>query len=130
MAGRVDTPFMALILTQAAHSLEEWLGRLWETFPPARMLSGLVASDHQLGFIILNTALVLFGLWCYVWPVRRRWRSSAGIIWLWVGIETVNGIVHPLWSLSQRHYTPGLATAPLLLALALFLGRLLRGHSP
>jgi hypothetical protein len=93
------------------------------------MLSGLVASDHRRGFIILNIALVLFGLWCYGWPVRRRWQISAGIIWLWVGMETINGIGHPLWSLSQRHYTPGLATAPLLLALALFLGRLMQAQS-
>jgi hypothetical protein len=36
-------------------------------------------------------------------------------------VETINGFGHPLWSLRKGGYTPGVATAPLLLALALWL---------
>jgi hypothetical protein len=43
-----------------------------------------------------------------------------------VVIEFINGVGHPIWSLRQGGYTPGVATAPLLLVLALALGRQLR----
>ena len=46
--------------------------------------------------------------------------------WAWVTIELINGVVHPLWSLLQFHYTPGLLTAPILLLLALHLAAQLR----
>jgi hypothetical protein len=47
-------------------------------------------------------------------------------MWLWAVIEIINGIVHPLWSLWEGGYTPGLATAPLLLVLAVYLASQLR----
>jgi len=48
--------------------------------------------------------------------------------WVWVTIEMINGVVHPLWSLREMRYTPGVATAPLLLVLALYLARQLRAE--
>lgn len=36
-------------------------------------------------------------------------------------VEIINGLGHPLWSLLQGHYTPGVATAPILLVLAITL---------
>ena len=124
--SRIDATFGGLVLAQAAHSIEEYVGRLWESFPPARFLTGLVSSDRELGFIILNVALVAFGAWCVLWPVRRDWPSAAGLMWFWVVIETINGVGHPLWSLRQGGYTPGVLTAPVLLVLALYLAFQLR----
>ena len=112
-----------LVVAQGAHSLEEYVGRLWESFPPARYLTGVVSSDRELGFIVINTCLIAFGVACFLWPVRRRWSSAAALMWFWVVIETINGVVHPLWSVRQGGYTPGVLTAPVLLALALILGR-------
>src|SRR5688572_17696298 len=123
---RLDASFIALVGIQAVHSVEECVGRLYEVFPPARFVSGLLSQDLQRGFIIGNVALVAFGLWCFVWPIRRRWRSAVTIGWLWVTIELINGVVHPLWSLRELSYTPGVATAPLLLIAALYLARQLR----
>jgi hypothetical protein len=123
---RLDASFITLVGIQAAHSVEEYLGRLYEVFPPARFVSGLVSQDLQRGFIIANVVLVTFGLWCFVWPIRRRWRSAMTIGWVWVTIELVNGVVHPLWSLREFRYTPGVATAPLLFVVALYLARQLR----
>jgi len=128
--ARLDATFAALVAAQAAHSLEEYLGRLWESFPPARFLTGLVSSDRELAFIILNVALVAFGVWCLLWPVRRGWPSATALMWLWVIVETINGVVHPLWSLRQRAYTPGVITAPILLVLALYLLVQLRDDPP
>ena len=124
--ARMQAAFGALVLAQAAHSVEEYLGRLWETFPPARFLTGLVSEDLRFGFLVINVSFVAFGLWCWAWPVRRQWGSAVGLAWLWVVIELVNGIGHPLWSLSEGGYTPGVATAPLLFVLALYLASRLR----
>jgi len=118
--------FVALILVQAAHSIEEYLGRLWETHPLARFVAGLVSTDHERGFVILNVLLVAFGAWCYFWPVRGRWAIAISLAWLWAVIEVINGIGHPLWSLMERGYTPGLGTAPVLLVLAIYLASQLR----
>ncbi|MFL5486955.1 MAG: HXXEE domain-containing protein [Gemmatimonadaceae bacterium] len=119
--SRVKAAFTALIFVQVAHSTEEYIGRLWESFPPARFLTGLVSSDRGLGFIILNIALVAFGLWCVLFPVRKEWPSAAGFISFWIVIEIINGIGHPAWTLRQGGYTPGVLTAPILLMIALYL---------
>ena len=129
---RLDSTFIALVGVQAAHSVEEYVGRLYDVFPPARFVSGLISRDPQRGFVIFNVALVLFGGWCFIWPLRRKWPSAPMFGWLWVTIELINGAGHPLWSLRQLRYTPGLATAPVLLALALYLAwqlRLAHAHS-
>ena len=123
---RSVTLFGALVLAQLAHSIEEYLGRLWESFPPARFLTSLVSDNGEFGFLVLNLGLVAFGFWCLLVPVRLGRPSAFSLAWAWVGIELVNGIGHPLWSLRQGGYTPGVATAPLLLVLALWLARELR----
>jgi hypothetical protein len=120
---RLETAFGALVLAQAAHSVEEYVGRLWESFPPARVVVGLISRDPERGFLLFNGALIGFGIWCFFWPVRRGWPSAIGLAWVWVAIELVNGVGHPLWSLGQGGYTPGVATAPVLLFLAINLAR-------
>ena len=117
--------FGALVLAQAAHSVEEYVGQLWETFPPAHFLTSLVSQDLVIGFLVINVSLVAFGLWCFFWPVRRGWPSAVPLAWIWVAIQLINGIGHPLWTLRQGGYTPGVATAPLLLVLALYIALLL-----
>ena len=124
---RVKIAFGAFVLAQAAHSVEEYAGRLWESFPPARILTGLVSSHHELGFIVINTALVAFGLWCLLFPVRKEWPSATGLIWFWVALGILNGIGHPAWTLRRGGYTPGVLTAPILLAIALYLAFQLAG---
>ena len=130
---RFQATFGGLILAQAAHSIEEYAGRLWVSFPPARFVSGLISDDLARGFLVGNVALVAFGLWCWLWPVRRERRVAVQLAWAWVMIELVNGIGHPLWALRQGGYTPGVATAPVLLILAIYLAlqlRLVRHGAP
>ena len=115
------TVFGLLVATQAAHSIEEYFGRLWEVFPPATLVSGLVSSNRELGFIVVNIALVTFGLWCFVWPVSREWPSAPRFVAIWTTVEIINGLGHPLWSLFRARYTPGVVTAPILLLLAVSL---------
>jgi hypothetical protein len=120
--------FGALVLAQAAHSVEEYVGHLWESFPPARFVTGLISSDLERGFVVINVSLFIFGLWCFLWPVRRAWAAAIPLVWFWVVIEIINGIGHPLWTLREGGYTPGLATAPILLFLAVYLAYQLRSR--
>ena len=118
--------FLALVLAQAAHSIEEYRTRLYDVFPPARFVSGLISADRRIGFTVFNVALVAFGLWCVFVPVRRSWPSARAFAWFWAALETANGLGHIAWAFAASVYRPGLATAPLLVALGLILAALLR----
>ncbi len=128
--SRITIAFGALVVAQCAHSIEEYVGRLWESFPPAAFLTGLISSDRKLGFLVINGALVTFGIWCLLWPVRKKWHSAQALMWFWVLIEMINGVGHPVWSVRQGEYTPGVITAPILLALAVYLAFRLRRAAP
>ena len=121
MDRRARLVFLALIVVQAAHSIEEYTFRLYEVFTPARLASGLVSSDLATGFAILNGSLVGFGVWCYLARVRTGARSARAWVWPWVVVELGNGIGHPALAIARGGYFPGVATAPVLLALALYL---------
>jgi hypothetical protein len=126
MSSRIRVTFALLVLAQAAHSTEEYVGRLWEALLPPRVVSLVFSSNPQRGFLIANIVIVAFGVWCAAWPVRRGWRVSTALVWGWVVVEIANGIGHPLASLVLQRYIAGVLTAPVLLVLALRLAYLLR----
>jgi len=130
LVPRPEQTFGLFVVVQAAHSAEECWNKLWESFPPARLVAGLLSTDHARGFVIGNVVLVAFAAWCFFWPVRRQWSIAVPLLWVWVVIETINGLVHPLWSLREGGYTPGVATAPLLLCLAIYLAMQIRRRAP
>ena len=121
MEHRVQRVFLFLILTQAAHTVEEYATRLYAVFPPARFVSSLISDNVAVGFLIFNVTLVTFGLWCWAMPVRSGWRAGPGLIWFWTILALGNGIGHSAIAFSRRSYFPGVATAPLLLVLAAWL---------
>jgi hypothetical protein len=123
MDGRTQRAFGILIAAQAAHSLEEYAGHLYDVFGPARSLSGLVAENRALGFAVLNAGVVAFGLWCYVAQVRKGRRYARLLAWLWVAVELVNGFGHAALAMVRGGYFPGVATAPVLAAVSLYLAR-------
>jgi hypothetical protein len=45
MSSRSKLLFVFLVIAQAAHSVEEYVTRLFEVFTPARFVSGLVSDD-------------------------------------------------------------------------------------
>jgi len=110
--------FLWLILAQGAHSIEGYVTRLYAVFPPARFVSGLISHNLAVGFLLVNVALVTFGLWCWAVPVRSRWLVAEALMWFWTLLELGNGIGHLFLALSQRGYFPGAATAPFLLFFA------------
>ena len=113
--------FFFLVIAQAAHSVEEYVTRLYEVFAPARFVSGLVSNNLALGFLVVNVALVAFGLWCWAVPVRSGGPTSRGFVWFWIILELGNGFGHSILALRQGGYFPGLITAPLLLFFASWL---------
>ena len=121
--SRSAAVFLLLVVAQSAHSVEEYAFRLYDVFPPARLLVSLFSDDPRRGFIIFNVLFDAFGFWCYMWPVRRGWPSAIPIMWVAVAIEATNGIVHPVFSIAVGGYTPGLITSLFLLPLAVMLGR-------
>ena len=130
MDARSRFAFLALILAQAVHSIEEYAFGLYEVFAPARFVSGLVSDDPRTGFAILNGALILFGVWCYMARVRPGHPSARAWAWPWVVVELANGVGHPALAIARGGYFPGVVTAPALFALALYLGaRLVRRAS-
>ncbi len=118
--------FLGLILSQAAHSIEEYFFRLYDVLPPARFISNMVSNNLALGFAIVNSALVSFGLWCYLARVRRRDSSGRSWAWLWAVLEAANGVGHLILAAGRGGYFPGVATAPLLLGFSVSLGVTLR----
>jgi hypothetical protein len=42
-------------------------------------------------------------------------------VWLWIVIESGNGIGHTVIALARRAYFPGVITAPVLLVLSIYL---------
>ena len=118
---RFQVTFYILIVVQGLHSVEEYVGKLWQSFPPAEFLTGLVSEDHRLGFLVINISLVTFGAWCAMWPVRKGWKTASPLAIFWITIELINGVGHPLWTLQQTQYTPGILTAPVLLVVSLIL---------
>jgi hypothetical protein len=129
MNHKIRSLFLALVIAQAAHSIEEYAFHLYDVFAPARFVSSVISGDLRTGFIVFNLAFVTFGLWCYILPVRRALPSAVPLVWFWIAVEIINGVGHPVWSIVERSYVPGTATAPFLLLLAICLSIQMRGHS-
>jgi hypothetical protein len=131
MKPRSRNLFLGLILSQAAHSIEEYGFRLYDVLAPARFISSMVSSNLALGFAIVNIVLVLFGLWCYLARVRKRHPSGRSWAWFWTVLEAANGAGHLILAASRGGYFPGAATAPLLLGFSVSLGlTLLQADEP
>ncbi len=111
MTPRLKVSFLLLVLFQAVHSVEEYFGRLWEVFVPARFLTSVVApSDPVAGFLIINIGLALLGFACYLWIVRPATPSARAWVWFWIVLEAINALGHAAWSIASVSYQPGLVT--------------------
>ncbi len=120
MNKKIKIAFPVLVLVQALHSIEEYIGRLWEVYAPAKFITSLVSNDHEKGFVILNICLFTFGL--VSWLVAVRNYSFAIVpIWFLTVMEIINSIGHMVWAVLEKGYVPGVATAPTLFVIAFYL---------
>ncbi len=127
MDQKSKAAFLVLVLLQAVHSVEEYAFKFYEVFPPAQWLNQAFPGIARPGFVAFNIFLMLFGLWCFFRRVVPSSLTARLWAWVWVTIELYNGIAHPAWAVAIRGYNPGLATSPLLFAVALYLALRLRG---
>lgn len=118
---KVTTLFATLVTTQALHSVEETMFRLYELLPHIRWADEYMPRGALTLFIAANTLFVCFGIWCYWARVEPRAASAGFFISLWAIVELLNGILHPAWSMIAGTYIPGTVTAPVLLILAVWL---------
>jgi len=121
MSPRSKLLFLLLVIVQAAHSVEEYVTRLFETFAPARLVAGLVSHDLALGFVVINAAFLAIGAWCYVGPVRAGGLAGRVAAVVWVAIELANSLGHITIAALSGAYFSGLLTAVLLLGTAVCL---------
>jgi hypothetical protein len=126
MSRRSRRLFLLLVITQVAHSVEEYVTRLYEVFAPARLVSGLVSDDAAVGFIIINAIIIVAGFWCYLGPVRSGRGVAWQIAWLWSVIELANGIGHIVFAVLAAGYFSGALTAVFLVCTATCLAISLR----
>ncbi len=117
--------FLVLVVLQAFHSAEEYFFGLYEVFAPARLVSRVVPGRPDLGFLLVQVAILAFGLWCYLAQVRPGRAAARPLMWLWAVVSIGNGVGHPLMAWLAGGYFPGLATAPLQLLVAAYLALLL-----
>lgn len=123
MNNRIRTTFLLLVITQAIHAIEEYFGRLWEVYAPAKFICNLLSSNPRTGFLIINILFISFSL-LYWWSlVQRKPTSSPGLIWFWIVLEILNIIGHISWTLFEKAYTPGIVTAIILLIVVISLIR-------
>lgn len=128
MNGKVHIAFLAIVILQGFHSIEEYVGQLWESFPPATFLCSLISDDLETGFLVINIGLFVVGMLVWGFVVRPNQPAAGFFIWFWIVIELINGVGHPIWSVMQNAYTPGLITAPLLFIAAVHLIRVWMGR--
>jgi uncharacterized protein (DUF2062 family) len=121
MSPRSKLLFFALVIAQAAHSVEEYVTRLFEAFAPARFVSGLVSQDLALGFVVINAVFIGVGAWCYVGPVRAGGAAGRIAAAAWVAIELANSLGHVTIAALSGAYFSGLLTAVLLMVTAVCL---------
>ena len=120
MNQKIKIAFLLLVLVQALHSIEEYYGKLWEVYAPAKFITSLVSRDLEEGFVIINVALFIVGM--LIWYAVARDTSSAIVpVWVLTIMEIINSIGHSVWAIMERDYVPGVATAPVLFILAVYL---------
>ena len=116
--------FLLIALVQGIHSIEEYIGKLWEVYPPATYICGLVSKDLKNGFIIINISLFVVLMLTWLATFSKNF-SVKSLLWFWTILELINGAGHSVWAVRERSYVPGLITAPVLFILALIMLKLL-----
>jgi hypothetical protein len=129
MNNRIRIAFSFLIVLQALHSIEEFVFKFYERFPPMVFLYRNAPSLASPAFIVFNSILVSAGfisLFYWVWPARR---GAKTVVWVWVGIETFNVVAHCVWAIVIRGYNPGLVTGVVFVPVLTYLIYLMKSSS-
>jgi len=124
MNKKIRVTFLLIALVQGLHSIEEFYGKLWDVYPPATYICGLVSNNLENGFVIINISLFIVLMLTWLTTFSKS-SSAKPLLWWWTILELINGVGHPVWAIMERSYVPGLVTAPVLLVLSLITMKLL-----
>jgi hypothetical protein len=130
MNRRISLAFLLLIIQQAIHSVEEFIFRFYERFPPMKIIYQDAPHLAKPAFLISNALLFLAGLFCFFYWVRPVKERARIVVWVWIALETVNVIAHFIWAILIRGYNPGLVTVILFVPVLIYLNYLMRRSSP
>ena len=121
MNSRIKTAFLVMVLLQGIHSVEEYIFKLYEVFPPMQFIYQDAPESARLAFITFNLLLFLFGLACFFYDVRPAGNGAKTVIWIWIAIQLATLAAHVIWAILIGGYNPGLATAPLFVPVVIYL---------
>ncbi len=108
--------YLAGIVVQCLHATEEYLMDFHVLFPG---LFGYRWTGRL--FIVFNLSWLLLFVWSY-WGVRRKIRLAYLVVWFFALVGGIgNGIVHPVLSILEGGYFPGLITSVAGLVLGILL---------
>ena len=126
MTPKIRAAFLAIVVLQALHSVEEYFFRLYEVFPPIVYVYRDAPQLAKPAFIVFNVLLLVAGLVCFlrwVWPGRP---GAKAVMWIWIGGEAFNATAHATWWIVTPQYNPGLVTGLMFVPLVAWLAYLLR----
>ena len=113
--------FLLLVILQAIHSVEEFIFKLYERFPPMRFLFQNAPHLAKPAFAISNALLVLIGLVCFYYWVQPARKGATVVVWIWITIESLNVVAHIVWAALIGGYNPGLVTGLLFVPVLIYL---------
>jgi len=122
--------FLLLVILQAIHSVEEFIFRLYERFPPMRFLYRNAPYLAKPAFAISNALLVFIGLICFYYWVQPARKGATVVVWIWIIIESLNVVAHLVWAALIGGYNPGLVTGVLFIPVLIYLCYLTMHISP
>ncbi len=131
LSNKIREAFLAIVVLQAVHSVEEFVFRLYEVFPPMVYLYRDSPHLARPAFIAFNVLLLIAGLAClfyWVWPGRQGART---VVWVWTAGEAFNAAAHSVWAIATQRYNPGLVTGLAFVPVLVYMTYLLRrGPAP
>lgn len=133
MWKNLQAPFLylALVIIQAAHSLEEYLTSLYDWFPVVtgyiHDVTGFfpIIRMNKQTFAVLNIALITFLLYTSPFVFQKK-RWALKIAKITAVVETLNGITHISAALYIGGYYPGSLSAIGLLIVGILLYKKIR----
>ena len=125
MNNRIKIAFLTMISLQAVHSVEEYIFKFYEAFPPMQFIYRDAPDLAKSGFVTFNLLLFLFGIICFFYWVQPARKGARVVIWVWIAIQLATIASHAIWVMSVGDYHPGLATVPLFVPIVVFMMYLL-----
>ena len=126
MNGNIQAAYFLLVILQAIHSVEEFIFRLYERFPPMRFVYQNAPHLAKPAFAISNALLISIGLICFFYWVQPARKGATAVVWIWIIIESLNVFAHIVWAALIGGYNPGLVTALLFVPVLIHLCYLMK----